>query len=496
MRLALIVTGLVMATGQAPLGWAWPAFLGLAVGLFLVTRADTVRSMAFRGWLLGLGYFAGALFWIVEPFFVDAARHGWMAPFALFLLAGGMALFWSAGCALAAWLGRRHRVIWIVLTLTGAELARGYVLTGFPWALIGYIWVDTPQLQVVALVGPYGLTFLTIAAAALPAILGQARILLGAFIAGAALSAPAAYGLWQLSQPMPVREVPLTMRLIQPNAPQHLKWDPDHIPEFFQRQLDLTAERGAAEPDLIIWPETAVPYMLENAGQALQVMSHAAGGTPLVFGAQRRDGYAAHNSLAVIGPDATVTHLYDKHHLVPFGEYFPMAHIFGRFGLRGLAEVAEFGYTPGPGAQVLDLGPLGKMLPLICYEAIFPQDLLAAPERADWILQITNDAWFGNIAGPHQHLAQAQVRAVEQGLPFLRSANTGISAVIDARGRVIDALPLNTAGSLDANLPAGLPPTLYSRIGDLPMAMFLAVLASVLALLTRRKAVDGTSQGT
>ena len=229
---------------------------------------------------------------------------------------------------------------WLVLWLSGAVLARGYVLTGFPWALIGYIWVDTPQVQVAALVGPYGLTFLTFAAAALPAILGPARILIGLFIAGATLSLPAAYGLWQLSLPIPERETPLTVRLIQPNAPQHLKWDPAHIPGFFSRQLDLTAERGAVEPDLIVWPETAVPYMLENAGQALQVMSDAAGGTPIVFGVQRRSGSAAYNSLAVIGDDAGVTHLYDKHHLVPYGEYFPMAHIFGRSGLRGLAEAA------------------------------------------------------------------------------------------------------------------------------------------------------------
>mgnify|MGYP001795034761 CR=1 FL=1 len=145
---------------------------------------------------------------------------------------------------------------------------------------------------------------------------------------------------------------------------------------------------------------------------------------------------------------------------------------------------------------MLDLGRLGKLLPLICYEAIFPQDLRAAPERADWILQITNDAWFGKIAGPHQHLAQAQVRAIEQGLPFLRSANTGISAVIDARGRITGSLALNTAGSLDARLPASLPATLYSRTGDLPVGVLLGLLSGLLAIVSRRKAVDGTSQGT
>lgn len=498
MTLGLVGAGLVMATGQAPLGWSWLAFLALMAGLFVALGAEGWRGSAWCGGALGFGYFCGTLFWIVEPFFVDAVRHAWMAPFALVGLAGFMASYWSLAFGLAGWLGRdrMRRAMWLVVLLSAAEMVRSYAFTGFAWALISYMWVDTPQLQSVALIGPYGLTLVTVAAAAVPGALGAARMLLGLFVGGAILSLPAMYGLWQMSQPVPPRESPLNVRIVQVNAPQHLKWHPDHIPTYFRRHLDLSAQEGETEPDLILWPETAVPYMLDQADEVLPYISNAAGDATVVFGIQRRAGSDAHNSLAAIDADGALIHVYDKHHLVPFGEFFPWAHFFGRFGLRGLAEAAEFGYTPGPGIEVLDLGPLGKMLPLICYEAIFPHDVWGAPERADWILHITNDAWFGNIAGPHQHLAQAQVRAVEQGLPVLRAANTGISAIIDARGQVLTSVPLNTIGTIDGVLPGSLPPTLYARSGDWPMVLFLLGLGTGLLLLTARKPVDRPSQPT
>ncbi|MDZ4096473.1 MAG: apolipoprotein N-acyltransferase, partial [Paracoccaceae bacterium] len=197
------------------------------------------------------------------------------------------------------------------------------------------------------------------------------------------------------------------------------------------------------------------------------------------------DGMRGYNSMAVIGAGGATMALYDKHHLVPFGEYMPFGDLAADvFGLKAFAAQTGNGYSAGPRAAVLDLGPrLGRVLPLICYEAVFPQDLRAAPTRADWILQITNDAWFGTLTGPYQHLAQARLRAIEQGLPLVRVANTGVSAVIDARGRIVAQIPLGQAAYLDAALPGALTAPPYARWGEGPVLLMLAAFA--LALLTR-----------
>ncbi len=280
----------------------------------------------------------------------------------------------------------------------------------------------------------------------------------------------------------------ITVRLIQPNAPQHQKWDQKYALDFVYRQLDLT--RAAPDPaklDLIVWPETAVPYRLRDTNRLVQAMVKASGGTPILFGAQRDEGLRFFNSLAVTTPDGTVTPVYDKHHLVPFGEYVPFGDRLAEFGITAFAAQLGQGYSAGPSARVLDLGAAGKVLPLICYEAVFPQDVRAMPERPDWILHATNDAWFGNFSGPQQHLVQARFRAIEFGLPVVRVANTGVSAMIDAFGNIRKSLPLNTSGSMDANIPAARDATPYSRHGDLPLTGFVLVALSVFVAGRRGK---------
>ena len=470
--------GLLLATGQAPLSLPWLAVVGLAAGIWLISSAGAPRAMAWRGWLLGTVYFAACLPWIVEPFFVDAARHGWMAPFALVGLAAGLALFWGLACGCAGWLGRRSsgagRPVLVALGLVAAEAARAHLFTGFPWASIGHIWIGAPQAQLAALTGAGGLTLITCLAAALPAALGAQRAPLGAMLGAALLAIPAAWGMVRvgLLASDAQADAPV-IRLIQPNAPQHQKWDRDHIRTFYQRGLALSsAPPTGAQPALVVWPETSVPIPLSRADATLQEIAQAAQ-APVAAGILRRsdeDGLAR-NSLVLVGPDGDIQAVYDKHHLVPFGEYIPFASALNAMGLYGLAEAAG-GYGAGPGPRVLDFGPeLGLGLPLICYEAVFGPELRAAPERARFILQITNDAWFGRWMGPQQHLAQAQLRAIEQGLPVLRAANTGVSAVIDATGQVISRLPMGGAGHLDAPLPAGLERTPYDRWGGLPVGV-------------------------
>ena len=462
-----------------------------------------------RAWAAGAGGFALAMVWIIEPFFIEPERHAWMAPFALVLMAGGLALFWGVAGAFAV-RGARARVarLWLfALAMLALEALRGHLFTGLPWAMLGHIWIDTPVAQLAALSGALGLSALTLGLSAGLAMLwlrvrrGQgARAGLAAALVLAAAGGAWAWGQARLAAPGPADQA-LRVRLVQPNAPQALKWDRHFAEMFYYRHLELTAAPAAdgRAPDLVIWSETAVPFYLDNPMDGLRMAADAAGGAALILGIQRREvgaeGFLHYfNSLAVLDAAGEVGDVYDKHHLVPFGEYVPLlgplAERQGWDWLSGFAARALTGYTPGPGPQLLDLGDLGRVAPLICYEAIFPRHL-HGPERPDWILQITNDAWFGEWVGPFQHLAQARLRAIEQGLPVVRAANTGVSAVIDARGRMVRALGLNEAGYLDADLPGVLEPTIYSRFSD--RLWHLALLAGILAAMLRvwrRKAID------
>lgn len=478
--LAAPLLGALMAAGQAPLGFWWLALPALAALTWLIAETEDGRTATALGWLAGVGYFAAAMFWIVDPFFVDAAQDGWMAPFALVGLAGGMALFWALAGALAPLLGadRRGRALGFAVALAASDLLRGYFLTGLPWALVGHIWIGTWPAQVAALVGPVGLSLMTTLAAAAPTAFGAAR---GAVFAWALIGAAGGWGLVRLHAPEP-EPTALTVRLIQPDAAQHLKWRSDLAPMFFERLLKHTAAPG--KPDLIVWPETSVPFLLNRPGDGLKMVGEAAHGIPVAIGIQRTEGYRAYNSLAILNGDGSVGPVYDKHHLVPFGEYIPLGDLFWRLtGVEDYAPSQGYGYSAGPGPQVLNLGRLGHVLPLICYEAVFPQDL-RTPTRPDWILQVTDDGWFGTISGPYQHFAQVRLRAIEQGLPILRAANTGVSGVIDAKGRVLQRLPLETEGHIDAIIPGALPATIYSRTGDWPMLLLLLILAA--GLIRRR----------
>jgi apolipoprotein N-acyltransferase len=480
--------GLMAAAGQAPLG-LWPlALAGYALALCQVAGAEGARARVGRAWAAGAGHFAGALFWIVEPFLVEPARDGWMAPFALVLMAGGMALFWALAGALAG-LGRTRagRVAGFALGLASTDLLRSYVLTGFPWALAGHVWIDTPVAQAAAFVGPVGLSLLTVALAGLPVLAASGRGRgAGALVACALLGAVWAGGAVRLAAPETRRAEPVRVRLVQPNATQRLKWEPGMWEVFIGRQMQASAAPAEAPLDLIVWPETAVPYLLDDAGPLIEAALTRSGGVPIALGIQRAEGPRYFNSLAATDASGDIIAVYDKFHLVPFGEYMPFGDLAARFGLSAFAAQAGFGYSAGPGAAVIDLGRAGRVLPLICYEAVFAQGLRAAPERADWILQVTNDGWFGNVSGPYQHLAQARLRAIEQGLPLLRAANTGVTAAFDARGRPLASLPLDTEGWLDIDVPGALAPTPYARAGDGPIALLL--LAAILSMGVRRRA--------
>ena len=486
-RMALAgIAGAIGALGLAPVG-AWPlSLLALAglTGLFL--SATSPRAAAGIGWAFATGWFAHGLIWIVEPFLVEPDIYGWMAPFALVLMAGGLALFWAVPFWVAQRLGMTPgaRVAVLIVALSFGEFGRAYLLTGFPWAALAQIWVDTPVALLLAWIGPQGLALATLLVAMLPALALTRRsprrlalsLLPALALGGATLIA--AY------QPAPEASDHV-VRVVQPNAPQNQKWDPAYIPVFFNRQIDFTA--AEAPPDLVVWPESALPVWLNQAEPTFERIAGAARGAQVVVGLQRYEGERIYNSAAFLGADGQLAAVYDKHHLVPFGEYMPFAALAARLGLFGLAAQRGQGYSAGPGPALVSLGDLGPALPLICYEAVFPQDVNGAPGRAALLLQLTNDAWFGTRVGPYQHLAQARMRAIEQGLPLVRSANTGVSAVIGPRGAVIASIPLGQAGWTDAPLPRPLPPTVYARTGDWPVILLLLLAAIAFGVVQSRR---------
>lgn len=471
--------GSALSLSLAPWHVLWTLPLSLAGVGVLVVWAQTRVQGGLIGWLFGLGYFGFGLSWIIEPFQIDADRYAWMAPFALLFLAAGLALFWALAFAAAVrWASGGARLILLIALWSLAEFARSYLLTGFPWAGFGQFWINTPAAQLLPWIGPQGVAVLTLAAA-LPLALFRRHPVwaAGPFVLSV-------LGVFLLPAPGEPEMSDKLVRLVQPNAPQAEKWLPDRRWDFVRRAIELSEEAiptaggstVSRRPDLILWPETSVPQLLNNAQDTLAAISDRVDGVPLVLGIQRREGERYFNSAILLDDVGETVQIYDKAHLVPFGEYVPFGNVMARFGIYGFASQAGAGYSAGPGAVLMEL-PLGKALPLICYEAVFPQDVNAVSERPDMLVQLTNDAWFGTRSGPYQHLVQARMRAAEQGLPMLRAANTGITAMIDPYGRIRESIPLGQAGAVDAVLPRPLDVTFYSRTGDWPVFLFCIVLA-------------------
>lgn len=486
--------GALAALGQAPWGM-WPVSL-ITLSLLIWQIGHNGRATQ-TGFAAGFGYFACAMFWIIEPFLVEPEVFGWLAPFALISMAAGGGLFW----AVPGWIADRlapdahKRGTAFAAGLVLSDWIRGWLFTGLPWALTGHIWIDTPAGQFASVGGSIGLSALTMLAASLPLMFKTSRssqlyaALPGTVISGLLVGLAMIWGQTRQAAPLPSDQDHL-LRLVQPNAQQALKWDIYWSGVFFQRLIDLSATPRAdgVVPDAVIWPETAVNFLLEQAPDAPSQIATAVG-APVLLGIQRVENGRYFNSFVQFNQSGPATNVYDKFHLVPFGEYTPWGDSLAKLGVSAFAAQHGNGYTSGDGPQVMQ-GLADKLPPaqvLICYEAIFPQHILSSgPDRPGWLLQITNDAWFGEASGPWQHLAQARLRAIESGLPMIRVANTGVSAVIDARGGLRQTLPLNVDGYIDAALPGALPATIFGRTGPLPAILF-AVICWLWAIFPRRR---------
>ena len=461
-----------LATGALPPAHAVivlvPAFSGLA---WLIGGSTGPRAAFAAGWWFGVGYFAAGLYWISYALLTFPDRFGWMVPFAVFGLAGLLALF-PAGAALVsrrAGLGHGGGILIFAAVWTAFEWLRGWVLTGFPWNLVGSAWTFSDgMIQGAAVGGVHGLGLLTVAAAAIPAVLatGGKEGRLAVLAAAAALAVVWGAGQWRLAGAEVAMVPDVLLRLVQPNIDQKLKWHPDLRAAHVAEQLRMSVRpSGGAAPTHVIWAETAVPFYLSNRPEIRAAIGEATPKGGLTITGALRTGPSGRvwNSLFAIDDGGGVRGTYDKFHLVPFGEYVP----FRRF--LDVAKVTEGGrdFSVGAGLGTMELKGLPPVGPLICYEIIFSGQVADREARPGWLLNITNDAWYGLTAGPYQHFAAARMRAVEEGLPVVRVANNGISGVVDAYGRVLGRLGLGAKGTLDSELPKSLAvPTPYARFGD------------------------------
>jgi apolipoprotein N-acyltransferase len=470
-----------------------------------------IAPAAAIGWWFGFGYFIAGLYWLGFALLVDAATYAWFLPFAIIGVPAGLAIFTSFGVVLARllWSSGALRVLTLAAGLTISEWLRGHVLTGFPWDTYGYALTSSLWLaQASALVGIWTLTLIAVAAFASPAVLADRHASLRArcwLPAGAAvvLAAFALFGASRLAA-MPTRFVEgVELRLMQPNLPEDETSNYSAREEVMRRYIALSRRPSAQRPNgmadvtHLVWPESAFPFFLAYEGKALaDIVDLLPPRAILITGAVRAsrpdpDGHIrrAYNSIYVLDHDVSVRALYDKVHLVPFGEYLPFQDFMESLGLLQLTKIRG-GYLAGEQHKPLAIPGAPPALPLVCYEIIFPEEARAyVGDRPAWIVNVTNDGWFGLSSGPYQHFQQARVRAIELGLPLVRAANSGISAVVDPLGRIVTSLPLGVDGVLDARLPLPAPPTVYTRIGDSPM---WAALAGILALayFARRRALS------
>jgi apolipoprotein N-acyltransferase len=473
-------------------------------GLIWLAAGVSGRREAFvLGWSFGFGFFLAGFYWIALALLVDIASYWWLLPPALIALPVFFGIF--SGLALVVYeaIGARGfaRAFALAIAWTASEWLRGHILSGFPWNLIGYAWSGGfpgagTVLQTTAATGIYGLSLLTVIIAALPAALGDhvfgaarpwrrlaptgAALLLLAVLAGA--------GATRLVGASNAMVPDIRLRLVQPSIAQTLKWDAREREANFQRLLALSAGPGHDQVTDIIWPEAAATFFLNrDPARRAAIATVVPRGGLLITGALRTEPppetpVHAWNSLVALDDRGAIRGNYDKFHLVPFGEYMPLR------SLIPIPAIANDGvdFGAGPGPRTLDLPGLPPVGPLICYEVIFPGAVTDPARRPSWLLNVTNDAWYGFSSGPFQHFAIARVRAIEEGLPLVRSANNGISGVIDAYGRVVRRLGLDDVGVVDSGLPVSLStPPLYARLGD--WMLVILMVAAGLPLLRRRR---------
>ena len=501
--------GALGALAMPPFG-IWPALaVSLSLAVWLIDgsggggRWASVRRAAVIGWLWGFGYFLAGLWWIGAAFLVQAETFAWLMPIGVLGLPAVLAIFAALGFALARllWTPTAWRIFAFAFGMTVAELVRGHAFTGFPWNTLGMalgqnLWL----MQSGSILGLYGLTAVATLVLAAPATLGNGETRagrLGPVLASALiLLGMAGYGAWRLSGPAPAPVAGVKLRIVQPNLAQDAKFHAGRGPEILRKYLELSDSStspettGMGDATHIVWPESAFPFLLHREAAALGMIGDALPrGGVLITGAARSTGEGRqtryYNSIQAVGDSGAVLASYDKVHLVPFGEYVPdfLEHSLRAIGIREFVAIPG-GFTAGDRHTAFSVPGLPAAAGSVCYEAIFPGETMPPGQRPGLILNVTNDGWFGETPGPRQHFAQARLRAVERGIPLVRAANTGISAIVDPYGRITASLPVGREGVIDASLPAVASVTAFDNVGtpilvSLCLALFLFALAGM-----------------
>jgi len=483
---ASFLAGALAALAMPPLYWLPLAVVGIVAFVWLWQTAPGPRAAFGRGMAWGTGHFAVGSYWIVEAFFVPPADYAPLGPPIVAGLALVLGFFPGLAAGVARWLvgrwpnldGRYRRVVVLALAWTAAEWLRGHVFTGFPWNPLAHVWAfATPLLQGAAVVGVHGLGLLSFLVLAAPVLGWRASI--------AALVALALGGLAGQQIMVPLPDAGPILRIVQPNTPQAEKFRPQLAAQQLAKLVELSRQPGFDALAAVIWPETALPLVVGPGDPALAIMARAVPPNGLLLTGAARSGNRPEdgvwNSLLVVDRAGAIVATYDKVHLVPLGEYIPfhrqLAPVSGLIGRGSFEE--------GLSRVTLALAGLPPFSPIICYEVIFPAAVTGPEGRPRWLLNITNDAWFGVSSGPFQHLTSARLRSIEEGLPMMRAANTGISAVIDAYGQVVASIGMEREGVLDRKLPGARPSTPYGRWGDMTVLILGLLFGS--SLLIRRK---------
>jgi apolipoprotein N-acyltransferase len=497
--------GCLTALAMPPIGLAFVYFLIFPAFIWLSEGSRRPRDSFWLGFVYGMGFFLSTLYWICMAIFFDFARWWWLLPLPTLLLPITLSL--SPG--IATWLAnqlsaksRASHTLWLIACLSLGDYLRGILFTGFPWAVPGYAWMQSlPVAQSLSWAGIYGLSLLTLGWAAIPAFVVEQRKAL-ALASTLSLLCCFGWGVYRLHSHGTEFYETTGLRLVQTNIPQGEKWNRGKRDSNFLKYIRQTREPAKTSTPItyVIWPETALTFNWEQSPAARQYLTDTIKEGQLLLAGQLRiegtgpDDVVVRNSLIVVDHTGTLLGRFDKTHLLPFGEYTPF---------RGLASISGLGssvagvkdFTAGTGPYTARIGNYPSFSPLICYEVAFPGEVTDPHDRPDWLLNIGNDAWFGRTAGPYQHLATAQARAIEQGLPMVRANGTGISAVIDAYGRILTEIGVDTAGNIDIQLPKPIAPTLYSRWSD-SMFFSLLVLLFAYSFVSSRKRPGRHREGT
>jgi len=505
-RLIALFAGASGALALPPLD-LWPlVIVPMTVAVWLLDGAvGTTAIGRFRagfaaGWWWGFGFFLAGLWWLGAAFLVEADKFAWAMPLGVVALPAFLAIFpaLAFGAARLFWPEGARRILVLAAALAMSEWLRGHVLTGFPWNVYGMMLAGEIHLaQFASLAGLYGLTLLAVAIGAAPAVIGTAKSQAGRWaaplIALATVAALLGFGFWRVPPgPSPV-VAGVKLRLMQPNLPQDAKFNGRNGEAILNQYLALSDRAtspttpGLQSVTHLIWPESAFPFLLGRTPGALsRIAAVLPPDVTLITGAARAGEMLPgegrppiYNAIQVVNDEGVIAASYDKVHLVPFGEYLPpfLETLIRSVGLSEFVSVPG-GFAAGTNRTPLAVKGLPVAAPLICYEAVFPGEVAPRGPRAGFFLNLTNDGWFGQTSGPYQHFAQARLRSIEEGLPLVRVANTGISGVVDAYGRVVASLPLGVEGVLDAPLPRSGPVTPYARGGD---ALFAGMLLVFLA---------------